>query len=86
MPNTWPIVSKEVTGKVLAQTPENENYVAVLKINELSQKWNDRQVSMIWNSSLGGSEKPRAIKGINKWHIKFNTVAYADTVINNLNK
>lgn len=32
---------------------------------------------MIWNGSLGGSEKAIPKKGKNKWGQKYDTVAYA---------
>lgn len=76
----------EILGRVVPQTMANEEYVAVKKIAQLSDGYSDRQVAMIWNGSLGGSEKPVAKKGVNKWHVAFNTMAYADTVINNLSK
>ncbi len=86
MPNTYKQVSIEITGKILPQTEANEEYIAVMKINQLLKTHTVRETAMIWNGSLGGNEKAVAKKGINKWHIAFNTVAYADSVINNLNK
>lgn len=87
MGSTWPGVSKEILGSVAPQTPINEAYVATKKIQKLLDKGKtERQIALIWNGTLGGSEKPVEKKGKNKWGISFNTKVYAETVISNLNK
>lgn len=90
MPSTWLGVSKEIAGQVLPETPINEQYVAVKKIQKLVSQGKDlHDIALIWNTSLGGSEKPKEIKGKNRLGVIFNSVAYAATVeknYNNLNK
>lgn len=84
MPSTWLGVSKEVTGAVIPETPINETYVAVKKIQELVDEGKSLQdIALIWNTSLGGSEKPKQIKGKNRLGVLFNSVAYAATVEKN---
>ncbi len=75
-----------MTGKVLRQSQGNEKYIATLKIQALLNEGNSpKEVALIWNGSLAGSEKPVEKKGINKYGVHFNTKAYAEGVINNLN-
>lgn len=87
MPKTWTAVSRQVIGYVDLQTPINEQYVAEHTVQRLvDEGYNDSQIAMIWNGSLGGSEKPVAKKGVNRFKVKFNTIAYAQSVIKNLIK
>lgn len=78
MPSTWVGVSKEILGYVEIQTPINEEYVAVKKIQKLLDEGNTpRQVALVWNTSLGGVEKPLEKKGKNKKGVHFDSIAYA---------
>jgi len=82
MPNTWVSISKEIEGKVLKQSPINEEYIAVKKIQKLLDEGNsERDVALIWNGSLGGTEKPVEKKGVNWLGVKYDTVAYARVVL-----
>lgn len=90
MPATWETISKQITGKVLPQTPENENKVAVAKITQLFKKYKGqglsdtdaaRNVALIWNTSLGGSEKPLIKKGVNGKGVKYDSGGYAEKVL-----
>jgi uncharacterized protein YydD (DUF2326 family) len=86
MPNTWIVVSKEIEGKVIPQTPVNEHYIATMKIQKLlNEGKTPEQVAKIWNGSLGGSEKAISKKGTNKKGVKYDTVAYAQKVLTNYN-
>lgn len=81
MPATWNTISKQVNGSVLPQTPQNEFQTAQKKIQSLlAQGYTERQVGLIWNTSLGGSEKPLEIKGVNKKGVKYDSGAYANKV------
>jgi len=85
LPPTWAAISREVTGKVLPMTPENERKVAVAKIDRLLRQGNTpEEVALIWNTSLGGSEEPRRIAGVNKQGVKYDSVAYAKKVMSHL--
>lgn len=87
MPKTWQSVSREVLGYVETQTPKNEEYVAVMKIQKLiDEGHSDYDIALIWNGSLAGSEKPIIKKGHNKWGVAFNTKAYADSITNIINQ
>lgn len=87
MPSTWQAVSIEMTGSVLTQLPNNEKYVASLKIQSLLDKGRTpRDIALIWNGSLAGSEKPIEKKGRNKKGILYNTTAYAEAVTSLINQ
>lgn len=86
MPGTWRDISTEIVKEVLPQTPINEKYVAVHKIQELLDKgFDEKEVAMIWNTSLGGVEEPLIRKGekvINGKKVKYDSVAHALKVMN----
>lgn len=83
LPTTWQKISKEMTGKVLPQTAENEQKIAVAKIEQLLNRgYTPQQVAMVWNGSLGGTEKPVAKRGVNSYGQKYDTVGYANSVMN----
>jgi len=91
--STFKIVSKEFNkvvndkNKSLALNQKNEEKVARWKIQQLLNKGNSpRQVALIWNTSLGGSEKPLEKKGVNKQGVRFDSVAYANDVVSIFNK
>lgn len=75
-------MSKEILGYVARQTPINEEYVAVKKIEQLlSEGKTEKEIAMIWNGSLGGSEEPKIKKGKNRWGVKYDTLAYSQKVL-----
>lgn len=81
MPATWQTISKQTTGKVLPQTPQNEMTVAEQKIKSLLDAGHSvRDVALIWNTSLGGSEKSFIVKGKNKKGVPFDSGDYANKV------
>lgn len=86
MPATWEIISKEMTGKVLPQTPENEFKVAESKIAKLLETYTPEEVALIWNTSLGGAEKPFKRKGVNSKGVKYDSTAYSQKVLRELNR
>lgn len=82
MPETWKIISKEIEGEVIPQTPVNEEYVATMKIQKLLDEGkSEREIALIWNGSLGGTEKPLEKKGKNKRGVRYDTVAYSQKVL-----
>lgn len=85
MPETWKIVSRQMTGQVLPQTPENEYRVAVAKVQDLLNKgYNAEQIALVWNTSLGGAEKPFVRKGVNNKGVAYDSGAYARKVLSAL--
>lgn len=81
MPNTWTSLSREIIGHTVPQNRANEKYVATMKIQTLLDKGrNEREIALIWNGSLSGSEKPIEKKGRNKKGVLYNTTAYAEAV------
>lgn len=82
MPGTWKDISRQVLGYVAPQIPSNEKYVALMTVQRLlNEGKTERQIALIWNTSLGGSEKPLEIKGTNKKGVKFDSVAHAKKVL-----
>ena len=82
MPGTWRDMSKQVLGYVAPQTSINEQYVALMTVQRLfNEGKTERQIALIWNTSLGGTEKPLEIKGTNKKGVKFDSVAHAKKVL-----
>lgn len=82
MPNTYKAISIEIEGEVLPMTPKNQDYLAIMKVQELLDKGHDaKEIALIWNSSLGGSEKPLVKKGRNKLGVAYDTLAYASKVL-----
>lgn len=82
MPDTWKGVSREITGQVLNQSPLNEEYVAVKKIQKLIDEGKtEKEIALIWNGSLGGTEQPVEKKGTNRHGVKYDTKAYSHLVL-----
>jgi len=82
MPATWKIISRQIAGQVLQQTPENERAVAVAKIQDLISKgYGPKEIALIWNTSLGGSEKPLVKKGVNSKGVAYDSGGYANKVL-----
>lgn len=78
MPGTWKTVSHEIAGVDVKQTPINEEWVATKKIEQLLQKGRSpKEIALIWNGTLGGSELPIVKKGKNRYGVAFDTLAYA---------
>lgn len=85
MPATWQIMSRKYAGRPLPQTPENERLVAEWKIGELlAQGYSPREVALIWNTSLGGAEKPFVRSGTNDKGVAYDSGAYAERVLGHL--
>ncbi len=81
MPNTWRAVSKQVEGEVIPQTDINEHYISVMKVQQLLDRgYNAKEIALVWNGTLGGSEKPIVKKGRNKLGVAYDTLAYATLV------
>lgn len=82
MPKTWVIISKEIEGEVLPHTPANEKYVSVMKVQQLLNRGhNVQEIALIWNTSLGGVEKPLVKKSKAGAKIKYDSVAHAQKVL-----
>ena len=78
MPSTWKIWAKTYLGNANApMTKSNQDKVATAKINSLlKQGYSAREIALIWN---GGS--PTVKKGVNKYGVKYDTLAYANKVL-----
>lgn len=73
MPTTWAGWSKRVLGYVAPQTPINERYVALHKIQyHIDQGNSDAGVFLIWNS---GSNR-QCSSGINSMGVAYDSCAY----------
>lgn len=78
MPNTWRQWAGEFLGDPNApQTPENQDYVAMAKIDSLlKQGYNPAEIALIWN---GGT--PTVKRGVNKYGVAYDSGAYANKVL-----
>jgi len=80
LPSTWKKWSTDVLGYVPEMNKTNELYVATHKIQGwLDAGYNVEQVATIWNSG-GATHK----KGVNKYGVPYDTLAYARLVLNQL--
>lgn len=81
MPATWREWAGEFLGNPNApQTPENQDYVAVAKIDSLiKQGYSPQEIALIWN---GGT--PTVKRGTNKYGVAYDSGAYANKVLNAL--
>ena len=78
MPQTWAYWSRHVFGYVAKQTPINEEYVALKKIqHHLDQGYNEAQIALIWNQGHAGPCKA----GTNSKGVAYNSCQYRDTVL-----
>lgn len=81
LPGTWAAYSKQVAGKVLPQTAENERYVTEAIIRGWIEKGvSDRGVLLLWNqgSATGwGPGTKDCYAGTNKWGVHYDSCAYA---------
>lgn len=78
MPSTWAHWSKQVFGYVEKQTPINEEYVALHKIqHHLNQGYDEGEIALIWNQGHAGQCKA----GTNSKGVDFNSCDYQKKVL-----
>jgi hypothetical protein len=78
MPATWAMWSKEVAGRILPFTEQNEHYVAVRMIKKwVDDGYTNRQISLTWNQGHTGA----CASGHNKHGIFYDSCAYASKVL-----
>ena len=78
MPGTWRYWSQHVIGYIADQTPSNEYYVAVHKIQyHLNQGYGESQIALIWNQGNASACK----SGVNSQGVSYNSCAYERKVM-----
>ena len=78
MPGTWAYWSKKVIGYVAEQTPINERYVALHKIQQhINEGYSDRGIALIWNQ--GNASPCKA--GVNRHGVAYDSCSYAQKVL-----
>lgn len=78
MPNTWAYWSKHVFGYLEKQTPINEEYVALRKIQyHLNQGYDEGEIALIWNQGNPGPCKA----GTNSKGVAYNSCHYKEMVL-----
>lgn len=86
-PGTWQTVTRQLGMSGLPQNPQNERKVAQKKTAQLLQKgFSPGDVAVIWNTSLGGAEKPIRHRGVNKFGQPFDSSAHEQRFLQNLQK
>jgi hypothetical protein len=78
MPNIWISYAEEVLGYVPEQTPNNEEYVAAIKI----QKWLNLghdvdNIARLWNQGSAGP----CIVGINDQGVPYDSCKYEQVIL-----
>ena len=82
-PDTWKLYSKQIAGKELPMTPDNESNVVYKKVEKwLAEGHNVEEIASMWNA---GEQRPEAYKqnwkGTNKkYGVAYDTPAYAAKV------
>lgn len=78
MPGTWAYWSRHVIGYVAEQTPINERYVALYKIQyHLNRGYNEADIARIWNQGNAG----KCVQGVNSYGVAYNSCAYEAKVM-----
>ncbi len=79
-PKTWKSLCLKYVGKELdIRIPDNQDYIAFLKIKSLIEKgYSDEEIASIWNS---GSSVWYGKVGVNKFGVPYNVPKYVNTVI-----
>jgi len=81
MPETWKWHSQKVLGYISPVTYINEIYVTANIVQEwIDSGRSDYQIGLLYN---GGELKVK--KGINKFGVKYDSGAYAKTLVSNIN-
>lgn len=88
-PATWRGYSKEVFGKEMPLTPDNETYVVQQKVaGWVNKGWTTKQIASAWNAGEGEKDawtgkftNGSPSKSINKkYNVKFDVPSYANKV------
>lgn len=78
MSGTWRYWSQHVLGYIADQTPTNEYYVAVHKIQyHLNQGHDERDIALIWNQGHSGQCR----SGVNSHGVSYDSCAYERKVM-----
>ena len=79
-PKTWKSLCLKYVGKELdIRIPDNQDYIAFLKVKSLIEKgYSDEEIASIWNS--GSSVWHRKV-GINKFGIPYNVPKYVNKIV-----
>lgn len=87
MPPTWQLISSQYNRATkgvdspLTLNVQNEEKVVVWKVQKFVRRgYTPKEIGMIWNSSLGGKEKPLARKGVNKHGVAFDSERHGQKV------
>lgn len=78
MPGTWSYWSQKVFGYVERQTPANEEYVALHKIQaHLNEGYGEKEIALIWNQ--GNASPCKA--GTNSYGVVYDSCSYVQKVL-----
>ena len=83
MPDTWSYWSIRVIGYVAEQSPINERYVALHKIqSHLNQGYDETEIAAIWNSGSAYGWENKI--GVNSSGVSYDVPAYVKKVLAHL--
>jgi hypothetical protein len=79
LPSTYKLYSIQVLGYVATSTPVNAEYIATVKMEELSKKYKPEQIFLKWNAGEGATKCSR---GINKNGTPYDSCSYVQKAMN----
>lgn len=78
MESTWKLWSKDVAGRVLPFTIDNEEYVALHIIQDWIQDGlSDKQIFWMWNSGRSDT----CVEGTNRHGVEYSSCAYGQKAL-----
>ena len=83
LPSTYKAYSIQVLGYVADLTPVNAEYIATVKMEELSKKYKPEQIFLKWNAGEGSI---KCSSGINKNGTPYDSCSYIKKAINYYNQ
>lgn len=83
LPSTYKAYSIQVLGYVADLTPVNAEYIATVKMEQMSKKYSPNQIFLKWNAGEGATQ---CSQGINKNGIPFNSCEYINKAMNYYNQ
>lgn len=83
MKSTYRHYSIQVLGYVADLTPANAEYIATVKMEELSKKYTPEQIFLKWNAGEGAT---KCRKSINRNGTPYDSCSYVAKAINNYNQ
>ena len=79
LPSTYKTYSIQVLGYVAELNPVNAEYIATVKMEEMSKIYTPEQIFLKWNM---GEKATRCRKGVNKNNVPYDACSYVQKAMN----